>query len=210
MLLFVCCLRRRRTLCLSMQWLLRLLWPFVLFYWTYAFYWRISFFSPNSVSDNPLTDILCFILFHFPEYLEENRRINNRNVQCNCAHTCQCSSWMLSDDSENSDGTWRPNTIGVYFGEIISLKLPPDFIIQLAQFKSLSFDTFYMRDRCRKDESKKMTTMMIINAQQNNCWYISDRDLALNRERWFEKKTDFLLLYFIKIRYLFQLVSMFR
>lgn len=68
LLLFVCLLLvPLYTLCLSMQWLLRLLWPFLLFYWTYAFCWRILFFSlnnnnnNNSVSDNPLTDIQ----FHF-------------------------------------------------------------------------------------------------------------------------------------------------
>lgn len=139
-------------LCLSMQWLLRLLWPFSLFYWTYAFYWRILFFSPNnnSVSDIDLHwQIFYFILFSWvfrgkPQN-KQQKMFNETalirvNAQVECYRMIQKIGWRQTHNRQ------------VYFGEIISLKLPPNFIIQLAQFKSLSFDTFYMQSFLEKEK----------------------------------------------------------
>ena len=94
---------------------------------------------------------------------------------------------MVHDEKQN---TIIHSKIDIYFDEIISCNSLPISIIQLAQFKSLSFDTFLHAIIFRKRK------MMIIKAQQYNCWYIPKRiykHLTLNRKRWYRKKVDFLV-----------------
>lgn len=112
--LFVCWLRRLRMLCLSMQWLLRLLWPFSLFYWTYAFYWRILFFSPNnnSVSDIDLHwQIFYFILFSWvfrgkPQN-KQQKMFNETalirvNAQVECYRMIQKIGWHMTTNTQSA------------------------------------------------------------------------------------------------------------
>lgn len=139
-----------------------------------------------------------FISFYFPEYLEENRRINNKK----CSMKLRSYVSMLKLNAigwfRKSDGTWRQtHNRQVYFGEIISLKLPPNFIIQLAQFKSLSFDTF------RKDDLKKWRRWLSMRNKIIVGTY-SNQDLALNRERCREKKPIFCLTFSSFVLYFYK------
>lgn len=108
------------------------------------------------------------------------------NAQVECYRMIQKIGWRQTHNRQ------------VYFGEIISLKLPPNFIIQLAQFKSLSFDTF------RKDELKKWRRWLLSMRNKIIVGTYSNQDLALNRERCREKKPIFCLTFSSFVLYFYK------